>query len=236
MVIFNVMLVKKYIKTIFLTVFLFTFVFVSPIKAATEPMLSIFPAGGTVTNKDNGFTVDVMIDSAGEQLTEARFVITYDPTYLQVTKAEKNNTLFAQWPDDETSIDNTNGVVMLTGFSQSGKDTLYETSGDADVMARLTFKVLKTGTATLDWSYSGSDEDFKSVLLTDGSPPQNVLKTKPTAVTFNIQKTIVNTAVAWNKYILVGGGVLILFGGLMIFSKPTRFSRRKGTIVIYDED
>lgn len=236
MVIFNVMLVKKYLKTIFLTVFLFTFVFVSPIKAATEPMLSIYPAGGTVTNKDNGFTADVMIDSAGEQLTEARFVITYDPTYLQVTKAEKNNTLFGQWPEDETSIDNTNGVVMLTGFSQSGTDTLYKTSSTADVMARLTFKVLKTGTVTLDWSYSGADEDFKSVLLTDGSPPQNVLKTKPTAVTFNIEKTIVNTAVTWNKYILVGGGVLILFGGLMIFSKPTRFSRRKGTIVIYDED
>lgn len=236
MVIFNTMLVKKYSKIIILTVFLLFLSFVTPVKASSEPMLSIYPAGGTVTNKDNGFTVDVMIDSAGEQLTEARFVITYDPTILQLTKTEKNNTLFAQWPDDETSIDNTNGVVMLTGFSQTGTDTLYETSGSADVLARLTFKVLKTGTATLDWAYSGADEDFKSVLMTSGSPPVNVLKTKPTAVTFTIQKTIVNTGIGWNKYVLIAGGVLILFGALIVFSRPTRFSKRKGTIVIYDED
>jgi len=234
MLIFNTVIVKKYLKTILSVLILVGFLFVSPVKAV-EPMLSLYPAGGVVTNKDNGFTVDVMIDSGGEDLVSARFVITYDPEYLRLKKAEKNNTLFAQWPEDETSIDNTNGVVMLTGFSQSGTDTPYTTDGDPDVMARLSFEVLKLGDTTLDWEFSGSDESFKSVMLTDGSPPQNVLKTKPDAETFTVKAEIVDTAIGWNKYVLIGGLVFILFGALMMFSKPRRLDKR-GMVVIYEEE
>jgi hypothetical protein len=234
MLIFNTVIVKKYIKTILASIILLGIIFVSPTKAS-EPMFSLYPAGGVVTNKNNGFTVDVMIDSGGETLTSARFVITYDPEYLQLKKAEKNNSLFAQWPEDEASIDNVNGVVMLTGFSQSGTDTLYTTGSKPDVMARLSFEVLKLGKTTLGWEFSGSDDNFKSVMLTDGSPPQNVLETRPSDASFTIEKEIVNTAIAWNKYVLIGGLVLILFGAFMMFSRPQRFSK-KGTVVIYEED
>jgi len=235
MLIFNTVIVKKYIKTIILTLILVGFVFVSPTKAASEPAFSLYPSGGVVTNKNNGFTVDVMIDSGGEALTSARFVITYDPEYVRLKKAEKNNALFAQWPDDETSIDNTNGVVMLTGFSQSGTDTLYTTKTTPEVMARLSFEVIKLGKTTLDWEFSGSDDSFKSVMLTDGSPPQNVLKTKPASATFTIEKEIVNTAIPWNRYVLIGGMVFILFGAFMMFSRPKGFGK-KGTVVIYEEE
>ena len=141
MLIFNTVLVKKYLKIITLVFFFSGMIFVSPTLAA-EPSFSIYPAGGIVTNKNEGFTVDVMIDSAGEELTSARFVITFDPTYLKLVKTEKNNALFAQWPEDGASIDNTNGVVMLTGFSQSGTDELYTTGSSPDIMARLNFQVL----------------------------------------------------------------------------------------------
>lgn len=234
MLIFNTVRVKTFLKIIFPLVFLTSVLSVTPIYAA-DPSLSFYPAGGTVTNKDNGFTVDVIVNSGGQALTSARFVVTFDPKVLQLTKAEKNNTLFAQWPDDESTIDNTNGVVMLTGFSQTGTDTLYTTSNSTgDVMARLTFKILKTGDTILDWEFSGANEDFKSVLLTSGSPPQNILKTKPKAVTFSIGKTIVQTAIPWNKYVLIGGMVFILFGGLIVFSKPSAFRKKHGTIVVYD--
>ena len=235
MLIFNTVIVKKYIKTILLTFILVGFLFVSPSEAA-EPTFSLYPDGGVVTNKNNGFTVDVMIDSAGEELVSARFVITYDPEYVQLKKAERNNALFAQWPEDETSIDNENGVIMLTGFSQSGTDTLYTTADEPDVMARLSFEVVKLGDTTLNWEYSGSDDNFKSVMLVDGSPPQNVLSTKPSSATFTIEKEIVNTAIAWNRYVLIGGFVLILFGGLMMFSDPTKRFAKRGTVVVYEED
>ncbi len=235
MVIFNTVLVKKYIKIITLVSFFTGMIFVSPTLAA-EPAFSIYPAGGIVTNKNEGFTVDVMIDSAGEELTSARFVITFDPEYLKLVKTEKNNSLFAQWPEDEASVDNTNGMVMLTGFSQSGTDDLYITGDEPDVMARLTFEVLKIGKTAFNWEFTGSDDTFASVMLIEGSPPQNVLKTKPTSVTFTIQDKIVNTAIEWNKYILVGGLILILFGGLIMFSRPGGFSKKSGTVIVYDKE
>lgn len=235
MLIFNTVLVKKYLKIFILISFFIGIVFVTPISAA-EPSFSIYPAGGIVTNKNEGFTVDVMIDSAGEELTSARFVITFDPTYLKLVKTEKNNALFAQWPEDEASIDNTNGVVMLTGFSQSGTDDLYITGDEPDIMARLNFQVLKTGQTSLDWAFTGSDDTFVSVMLIEGSPPQNVLKTKPTSVAFTIQDKIVDTAIEWNKYVLVGGLILILFGGLIMFSRPSGFSKKNGTVVVYEKE
>ena len=125
---------------------------------------------------------------------------------------------------------------MLTGFSQSGTDELYTTGSSPDIMARLNFQVLKVGKTSLDWEFTGSDDTFASVMLIEGSPPQNVLKTKPTSVTFTIQNEIVNTAIAWNKYLLVGGLILILFGGLIMFSRPTGFSKKSGTVVVYDEE
>lgn len=235
MVIFNTVIVKKYLKTTILVSFFLCIFFVTPAKAA-DPSFSLYPAGGVVTNKSKGFTVDVLVNSGGQKLTSARFVITFDPKYLQVTDAQRNNSLFAQWPDDDATIDNTNGVLMLTGFSQSGTDTLYTTGTSSDIMARITFKIVQEGSTTLDWEFSGADDDFKSVLLTEGSPPQNILKIKPASATFTIGKEIVQTGIAWNKYVLVGGVVLILFGGLMIFSKSDRFTKKKGTIVMYDKD
>jgi hypothetical protein len=235
MLISNTVLVKKYLKIMALVFFFSGMIFVSPVLAAT-PSFSIYPAGGIVTNKDKGFTVDVMIDSAGEELTSARFVITFDPEYLKLTKTERNNALFAQWPEDEATIDNTNGVVMLTGFSQSGADELYITQSEPDIMARLSFDVIKVGETSLDWEFTGSDDTFSSVMLVDGSPPQNVLKTKPAAVTFTIQREIVSTAIEWNKYVLVGGLILILFGGLIMFSRPKGFSKKDGTVVVYEEE
>lgn len=235
MVVFNTVIVKKYLKITILASFFLCIFFATPVKAA-DPSFSLYPSGGVITNKSKGFTVDVLVNSGGQKLTSARFVITFDPKFLQVTYAGRNNALFAQWPDDEASIDNTNGVVMLTGFSQSGTDTLYTTGTSSDIMARITFKVLKEGKTTLDWEFSGADEDFKSVLLTEGSPPQNILKTKPSAAKFTIGKEIVQTAISWNKFVFVGGIVFILFGGLMIFSRSSRFGKRRGTIIVFDKD
>ena len=42
---------------------------------------------------------------------------------------------------------------MLGGFTQSGTSTPYKTSGNPDIMARLTFEVLKEEETYLDWEY-----------------------------------------------------------------------------------
>lgn len=205
---------------------------------ASEPTFSFYPDGGSVVNNEEGFTVDILIDSAGEKLVSARFVVTFDPQYLKLKKAEKNNILFEQWPDDESSIDNENGVAMLTGFTQSGSGNEYITQSKPDVMARLTFDIIKPGDTTLNWEFSGENETFKSVMLKDGSPPVNILESSPKASTFKIGEKGYNpiyTAIPVDRYILVGGVVLVLFGALMLFAKPRSFTRGKGTVVMYEK-
>lgn len=211
-----------------------------PVKNAfaSEPNFSFYPDGGDVVNKDEGFLVDVLIDSGGEELTSARFVVTFDPAYLKLEKAERNNALFEQWPNDESTIDNEEGVVMLTGFTQSGSGTLYKTGTKPDVMARLEFEIVKAGSTTLDWEFDNGDNLFQSVMLVDGSPPTNILKVEPDSAIFKIgarQYTPINTAIPFDKAILVGGVILIIFGGLMVFAKPRDFTKGKGTIIVYEK-
>ena len=206
----------------------------------SEPTFKLYPPGGRVLNKDQGFVVDVLIDTAGEEIISANFSLLFDPEVLQVKKAEKNNSLFSQFPDDQASIDNKNGVIYLTGFTQSGTDSLYRTQGDPDVFARITFQVLEVGETKLDWGY-GDDAGFATEIYGDGSPPQNILKSKPDSATFTIGEEILdpsnlNTGFSVDKYIIVTGAVLLLFGGFMVFTKPRSFKKKSGTVVIYDEE
>jgi len=231
----------KKLSKLLLIIPLFLILVKPTITYGAEPSFSLYPKGGTVVNKNNGFVVDVIIDSGGEKLTSAKFTLLFDPEILQLKKAERNNSLFAQFPEDESSLDNENGVVLLTGFTQSGANTLYQTSEKPDVFARLTFNVLKEGEAILDWEYGGTGTTFNTSMFKDGSPPQNVLSTKPESATFTIGEVIldpstVNTAIPIDKYILVTGAVLILFGAFMVFTKPSNFRKKSGTVVVYDEE
>lgn len=232
-------------KTFTNILFLFTFLIVLPnfflLKEvrAVEPSFSFFPKGGTVMNKEEGFVVDILIDTAGEEIVSAKFTVTFDPEVLQLKKAERNNSLFAQFPEDESSIDNGNGVVMLSGFTQSGTEALYATGEKPDVLARLTFEVLEEGETVLDWEY-GEDAIFNTGMYKDGSPPQSILVGKPDSGTFIIggvitDPSIPTTGLSLDRYVLVTGIVLTLFGAFMVFTRPGGFRRKTGTVVIYDE-
>ncbi len=230
---------KKTVKIFLLTLFLILF---STDKTfAAEPSLSFYPKGGQVLNKDQGFVVDVLIDTAGQEVVSAKFVILFDPSMLELTKAEKNNTLFDQWPADESTLDNDNGVIMLSGFTQSGTGNLYKTGEKPDILARLTFKTLKEGTTKLEWEYGGNNGVFDRVIMKDGSPTTNILNSEPEDATFVIGKDILNpgnidTGIPIDRYILFGGLVLILFGAFMIFTRPGGLRKKTGTVIIYDND
>jgi hypothetical protein len=183
MVIFFNMIVKKSLPVtiaLFLTLFLLT-LFSSKIYAAI-PSFSFYPESGVISAPENGFTVDILIDSGGEQLTSARMVFTFDPRLVQMTKASRNNTLFDQWPEDESTLDNENGVVMLTGFTQSGADELYQTTGEPDLFARIEFEIVPDDARTnvrLEWEFDGTDDLFKTTMLKEGSPPQIIFNNRP---------------------------------------------------------
>ncbi len=240
MVILNRMIVKDCLKifTVLLVCILLPFG-----KAfASSPSFSLYPNGGVVVNGGDGFVVDVMIDTGGQKIVSAKFTLLFDPRELQLTKVERNNSLFDQWPEDESTVDNDNGVVMLEGFSQSGSGKEYVTEGDPDIFARLHFKALKKADAVLDWEYETNNSVFETVMILDGSPAnKNILTTKPSSATFRIGTVIIsdgslsNTGIPMNRYVLFTGVVLILFGGFMVFTRPRSLSRKKGTIVMYEE-
>jgi hypothetical protein len=235
MVIFFNMIVKKITLISILTTL--TILLPTTTVHAASPKFSFHPEGGVVKNVNDGFTVDVLIDTAGESLTEARMVFNFDPRLVQVSKASRNNSLFEEWPEDESTLDNENGVVMLTGFTQSGSGDLYKTSGDPDVFARIEFEIVTDDINVeipLEWEFSGSDELFQTVLLADGSPPQNVLDIRPTDASIRIGQ-LTQTAID-PKYIpFIIGGFLILIAGVIITSKPEMTRKKYGTVVVYDD-
>lgn len=232
---------KIYNKVLTILIFsiLLTFTGVSYIQAS-EPMMSFYPKGGAVLNKENGFIVDILINTAGEEIALAKFTVLFDPQVLQLRKAERNNTLFDQFPQDEASTDNENGVILLTGFTQSGAGTLYTTGAKSDVFARLTFDVLGEGETVLDWEYLGTGATFDTVMLKDGSPPQNILRTKPESATFSIGDDIIDpgipiTFVPIDRYVLITGIVLVVFGAFLVLTKPRGVKGKRGTVLVYDE-
>lgn len=238
MVVFFKMIVKERISTILgATVILISCLLLTPTVKAQSPSLSFYPSSGMVKDVDKGFTVDILLDSGNQKLTKSRMVFNFDPTQIQITKASKNNTLFEQWPDDESTLDNKNGVVMLTGFTQSGSGELYQTSGEPDVFARVEFEVItdeKKAQILLEWEFTGGDDLFQTVLLAEGSPPQNILITRPVNADFAIGE-LTQTAINPRHIPFITGGLLILGAGVIITSKPELTRKKYGTVVVYDE-
>jgi len=265
MVIFFNMIVKKSLiitTVLFIAVFIFTFI---PSKVyAAIPSFSFYPESGVISAPEQGFTVDILIDSGGEELTSARMVFTFDPRLVQMTKASRNNTLFDQWPEDESTLDNENGVVMLTGFTQSGADELYKTTGDPDVLARIEFEIVPDDARTnvrLEWEFDGTDDLFKTTMLKEGSPPQIILNNRPDEAIYVLRVKdgkyddgsgddgdggdgnlddldgdgTPQTAISMSSIPFIAGGFLIFSAGIVITAKPSTMRKKFGTVVVSDD-
>ncbi len=226
-------------KKLFLVTTTLCLIFLSNINSvrAGSPSFSLYPNTGTIEDTDTGFTLDVLIDSDGEEITEARMALSFDPSVVKVVSASKNNTLFCDWPEEDSSVDNVNGAVLLTGFSQSGESDLYLTEGDPDVFARIEFEILnkEVESITIDWLYESGDPTFTTTLLVEGSPPQNLLSSKPAPAVFSMRETTAQTALKDWQWVTVGGVVMILFGGFLFSSKGKINLRGRETIVLRDE-
>mgnify|MGYP000860338558 CR=1 FL=1 len=222
------------VVTIFITLALFR----TDAFAAT-PSFTLYPSKGVVT-VGKTFTVDVLIDSGDQNITQATATLLFDPKMVKVVKPEYNASLFCSYPSNKQSVDNKYGVVMLTGFCQSGAGTLYKTAGGADVFARVQFQVLKAGTIKLEWNHNGKNQDFMSVIMKDGSPPTNVLTTKPATATYTTTgsgsgqtPTVPNTALNPGTASIYAGLALILFGWLyLVLGKKSKSKMR--TVVLYE--
>lgn len=235
------MITKKYFKNL-VFLLLLTFYFCIPSEAFAGE-LSINPSSKTVREGDE-FKIDLLIDSEGDDLIEATATIVFDPTVIQLVKAERNASLFATFPEGEQTTDNDNGVIMITGFTQSGNSGLYQTVGDSDVLAQYTFEAIKTGSTKLEWVYNGNNEAFQSVLMKDGSPPQNVLLAQPSSASVTVNdsdSTTPGTGIFNNAGLSIAaslfvGGVLLTVGTYLVYQgKPHLISSKGKTIVVLED-
>jgi len=204
---------------------------------AADASFSFYPSNGVIKDVNEGFTVDILIDSGGYEVSKARVVIKFNPKIVKLSDAYRNDSLFEEWVDAETSTDNVNGIVMLTGStSESGSKPFYITEGDSDVFTRLEFDIVTSDTSkpiVLDFQYSGEDENLMSVILKSGTPSINVLTSKPLSATFSMDgEDIPDTAIDMNTLGIVMGILLILIGGFVRSTRLDFSSRRRGTVVL----
>ncbi len=221
---------------LFVSVFFLTF----SKSYASEIEFSLYPNSGQIEYGRN-FTVDVLIDTKGEDVVLARAVLKFDPNIVQLESAQRNEEIFCDWPTSEQLLDNDTGMVIATGFCQSGVDELYATTGEPEIFVRLTFKTLRDGPVELSWEYTGLDQPGNSVIIKDGSPPQNFLNSEPASGSYNIflpktPETGLSIFEDIPSTILFGGGIFFLAFAVNILLDPRRkyFSKSR-TIVVYDD-
>lgn len=205
---------------------------------AADATFSFYPSSGVVKDINEGFTVDVLINSGGYELNKARAVIKFDPTVIQLRTPMRNVFLFEEYPLEQSTIDNEHGIIMLTGYTPlDSEKPFYKTSNTGDVFARFEFSIVDPNVEqiVLSYEYSGIDGLFQSSLIKADVSAMNVLLAQPSPAVFTLNvEDVPETAIDMNTVGIVVGVLLILVGGFVRGSRVNlnRFSR--GTIVLED--
>lgn len=233
----------KYLKVTILTII--SLGLMTGFAFASDPIFKIRPDGGKV-KLNSTFLIDILIDSKDNEVSFARASLKFDPEYLQVVKAERNSSLFCSYPEEEQKIDNEIGGLVVAGFCQSGVGTPYLTKGEADVFARVTFKALKQGEASLSWQFSGQDSPNMSVIIKDGSPPQNILLDSPKDSVFEIVKTtssttpkpvvVPSTGFNISIWFISSGILLVVLGFVYVKWSDSSYKKKLRTVVVFGDD
>lgn len=129
----------KYISPFvhFLSVILFCFFFVTSVHAGSLK----FDQGAVSVKAGDTFTVGAMVDAGSEQITSTDMWILYDPALLEAQAASPSSF----FPAVTNNI--TSGKVYVAGLITD--PGAYKTG--SGIVANITFKALKNGTATLSY-------------------------------------------------------------------------------------
>lgn len=238
-------MIKTVLRVCFiLFVCLSTFLGLANASHAAGPDLSLYPGTGyAVLNKD--FSIDIMLDTGGEDTTTTRAVFRFDPDKLQVIKAQHGD-LYCQYPEDEYTVDNTGGWVMLTGFCL---EPYYNSGSSPGLFGRITFRPQVEGIVTMNFEFNGNDEEWKSIVKDNGSPPQNILTNIPDNGTYTVVSSVPdpsagtsgdlpgvgifdNNFVVWGLVLVsLSGSVLLIDWGLTILKSQFKTNDERTVII-----
>ena len=153
------------------------------VDVTTSPLAPTMSTDSRDVAPGDTFTIDVMVDPAGNSVYSAQYDLTFDPTILQVVDQEKGDFLTQ---DGKNSIEVKNTFNNTTGKLEYGETRMGVTSGVAGsgVLATITFEAVGAGSMDLELSNvilgDTSAQSISGVVLNDGtvnvsgSPPQPI--------------------------------------------------------------
>jgi hypothetical protein len=133
---------RKIVFSISSVLFLYTVFFILHTSTALAATIYFNPSSVNFTIGDI-FTVNVLVDTEGQDINLAEIKINFPTDYLEVVSINKDNSIFTLWPE-EPSFSNNNGTIsFIGGVPNPGFN------GSNGKIVSIIFKAKKTGTATL---------------------------------------------------------------------------------------
>lgn len=227
----------RFFVEIFFAFVVFQYVLFAVPAGAEAASMTLYPKTGYALIA-KPFAVDVMLDTGGKDVTEARAVFRFDPKKVQVTKAEYGE-LFCQYPEDEYAVDNDAGWIKLTGYCN---DPYYNSNGMPGLLGRFTFEPKVEGTVDFDFVKDYDDENWVSRIMNTSSPPQEISGVQYENASYTLVANITQNnngtegkggklpvVGLFDNWIVFGGAALFMGGMTAIFIQrmSSFFERRK---------
>ncbi len=151
---------KRFAQVILSTFIVFSLLAFATSKNANAASLSVTPATGNFS-VDQEIDVNIILNTENEQVTGTDVTLKYDALKLEVVSLTPG-TIFGSYPIKSSSA----GTITFTGIITTGSQTGYSGTG---TFGTVKFKVLQTGTTTLDFDFTkGAVADSNVVSTTSG--------------------------------------------------------------------
>jgi hypothetical protein len=170
----------------FLIISFLTFSFLTRVQPvfAVEPSLLFSPETENVKSGET-FDIDLLIDTAGQQVGGVDAVVKYNPSLLSGASIQTTG-VFNDYP--ATIINNQDGQINISGIVNS-INNLY---AGRDTFAVITFKAVSQGTAIVNFHYLPGSTRDSNIAVTFGSGD---ILNRVNSLTVSIQGTATGGAV-----------------------------------------
>lgn len=214
---------------------------ISPIFAQSTQQTAAMTLNPQNPTINPGQTVNVVVSlssSTPKQASYAKAVLQFDPEILEITDVVAGS-IFCTYPTDSASYasDNTQGVIMVTGFSDGTTDCAYpQLTATQATFFTVQFRGRKAGASDLQFRYSGTNDVQNSAIMDNNSPTQFILTT-PTNGEITVSSGVTPTTPIPQPpddlgvsplmlLITAGGGMILAIGIYAFIHRPRSFQSR----------
>lgn len=180
--------------------------------------LVLVKSAGVVPSKNNTFQVDLRANTGGQQVSQVKAVLSFDPRYLRIREVQKSEAVFPEYPD--LTFDNQKGVAIITAQTPAAEKG---TIGENILVAKVTFQALEeTGNTQIALQYDPQQDSSSRILLTSSGGAGNTrsilgrVTSVSTAIDPAMAPVLAFGAQQISLWQIVGGGFLIVLSILGI--------------------